>query len=173
MSIVNKILREPLFHFLVCGFMVFLAYGLVAGSGTNNDMVVITREMQQKTGKRFEAQWGRQPTKEEWDELLKQMIREEIYYRRAVDLGLDKNDEIIRRRLYQKIEFLYDDIIEASPPTKDQLSLYYQQHPERYSRPFPEIEKRVLADLQYEQKKRVSDSLYNTMLSQYTINIEP
>ena len=40
--------------------------------------------------------------------LVEDFIREEVYYREALALGLDRDDTVIRRRLRQKMEFLTD-----------------------------------------------------------------
>ena len=47
---------------------------------------------------------------EELEGLIRDRVREEVYYREAMALGLDKDDTIIRRRLRQKMEFLTDDL---------------------------------------------------------------
>ncbi len=51
-------------------------------------------------------------------------MREEVYYREALALGMDKDDLIIRRRLQQKMEFVSDDVAAQSQPTDDELKAY-------------------------------------------------
>src|SRR6185436_16050811 len=58
---------------------------------------------------------------------------EEILYRQAVALGLDRDDLVIRRRLAVKMEFLTDDFAEAANPTDEQLQALLLQHPEKFS----------------------------------------
>ena len=38
-------------------------------------------------------------------------IREEVYYREAKALGLDRDDTVIRRRLRQKLEFVTEEMV--------------------------------------------------------------
>jgi len=63
------------------------------------------------------------------------LIEEEIFYREALKLGLDREDEIVRRRLVQKYEFLQQDLSTPWEPTELQLRDYYQGHIDRYQVP--------------------------------------
>ena len=64
--------------------------------------------------------------------LVEDYIREEILYREAVALGLDKDDTIIRRRLRQKMEFFTQDLAEQVEPTEAELETYLRQHAEDF-----------------------------------------
>ena len=59
-------------------------------------------------------------------------MREEVYYREALALGLDKDDTIIRRRLQQKMEFVSDDVAAQAQPTDAELNAYLQAHPDKF-----------------------------------------
>jgi hypothetical protein len=61
---------------------------------------------------------------------IQDYTREEVLYRAALALGLDKNDTIIRRRLRQKMEFLFEDAV--PPPQEAELRAYLQAHPEKF-----------------------------------------
>ena len=74
----------------------------------------------------------RPPTREEWEGLIRARVREEVYYREALALGLDKDDSIIRRRLQQKMEFVSDDIAAQAQPTDAELNAYLQAHPDKF-----------------------------------------
>ena len=74
----------------------------------------------------------RPPTREEWEGLIRARVREEVYYREALALGLDKDDTIIRRRLQQKMEFVSDDIAAQAEPTDAELNAYLQAHPDKF-----------------------------------------
>ena len=74
----------------------------------------------------------RPPTREEWEGLIRARVREEVYYREALALGLDKDDTIIRRRLQQKMEFVSDDIAAQAQPTDAELNAYLQAHPDTF-----------------------------------------
>jgi peptidyl-prolyl cis-trans isomerase C len=55
--------------------------------------------------------------------LVEMKVREEILYREALALGLDKNDTIVKRRLAQKMEFLAEDVAALRDPTSDELRI--------------------------------------------------
>ena len=74
----------------------------------------------------------REPTAEEWQGLIRQRVHEEVYYREALALGLDKDDLIIRRRLQQKMEFISDDVAARPQPTDAELQAYLQAHPDPF-----------------------------------------
>ena len=48
---------------------------------------------------------GRQPNNDEVTRIIDNLVNEEVLYREALILGLDKDDIIIKRRLAQKINF--------------------------------------------------------------------
>ena len=55
----------------------------------------------------WKSQVGRNPNDDEIARIINNLVEEEILYREAIILGLDKEDRIIKRRLAQKISFLY------------------------------------------------------------------
>jgi hypothetical protein len=77
----------------------------------------------------FAKTWQRPPTEAELKGLIDDYVKEEIYYREALILGLDKDDTIIRRRLRLKMEFLSDAAVEALSPTDADLEAYLKTHP--------------------------------------------
>src|SRR5262245_32183903 len=81
------------------------------------------------------AQWRRPPTAEEMRNLVAARVREEILYREALALGLDKDDTIVKRRLAQKMEFLAEDVSGLREPTPDELRSWYAKHGERFALP--------------------------------------
>jgi len=64
--------------------------------------------------------------------LLDDYVREEMATREATAMGLDRDDTIIRRRLRQKLEFVAEDSIDATPPTDAALQAWLDQHPEKF-----------------------------------------
>ena len=64
--------------------------------------------------------------------MIRDRVREEVYCREAMALGLDKDDTIIRRRLRQKMEFVSDDVAAQAEPTDDELNAYLHAHPDAF-----------------------------------------
>jgi hypothetical protein len=132
-----KLLREPLLHFVLIGAAFFLLYGAFADSGSEQGdkrLVVTAAEVEWMRGN-WQKRWGRAPTAQEFDGLIQQYIREHVLYREALALGLDRNDQIIRRRLAQKMEFIAKDLVSLTPPTDEDLLTYFETHQDRYRLP--------------------------------------
>ena len=72
----------------------------------------------------FSGTWQRPPTREELEGLIRDRVREEVYSREAIAMGLDRDDPIIRRRLQQKLQFVTDDVAALAEPTDAELADY-------------------------------------------------
>lgn len=135
----KKTLHEPLLHFVLLGAAIFAAHSLVSQrSGGEPGNIVISADQVTAIELGFTRTWHRPPTREELAGLLRDRVREEVYYREAIALGLDQDDTIIRRRLRQKLEFLTDDVVAEAQPTDAELNAYLAAHPDsfRVSREF-------------------------------------
>ena len=128
-----KLLREPLLHFLVLGAGLFLLFGLVDDSEERSaDRIVVTPGQVDRLVQGWARTWQRPPTREELDGLIEEHIREEVFYREALAMGLDRDDLIVRRRLRQKVEFLTDDLAAALDPSEEQLQSFLADNPEQF-----------------------------------------
>jgi hypothetical protein len=132
-----KWLREPLLHFLLIGAAIYLLYGAVAEQlpeDADKTIVVSAGEIEWMQTS-WQQRWNRPPTPEELDGLIQQYIRETVLYREALTMGLNQHDQIIRRRLAQKLEFLAKDLVALTPPTDEELVTYFELHRDRYQEP--------------------------------------
>jgi hypothetical protein len=128
--------REPLVHFLAIGILLFVVFGLVNDDqSARGDRIEITRADLDQFVAIFSKQWQRQPSPQELQGLIEGRIREEVLYREALAMGLDKDDTIVRRRLAQKVEFLMGDASGVAEPDDATLRQYYEQNAERYREP--------------------------------------
>jgi hypothetical protein len=125
-------LREPLLHFLLLGCAIFAAFQVFAPDERPRSSIVVTQGMIDGQVAAFSRTWLRPPTQQEIDELVRQYVREEAYYREGMALGLDRDDTVIRRRLQQKVEFIAEAAGMAAEPTDDQLRARLEAHPELY-----------------------------------------
>jgi PPIC-type PPIASE domain len=131
-----KLLREPLLHFLLLGCGLFLLFHVVnAGRKDVPDEIVVTAGTVEHLAATFTRTWQRPPTREELDGLIQAYIRDEVFYREATALGLDRDDVVIRRRLRQKMEFIADEVAAQSEPTDDELRAYFDTHATAYRQP--------------------------------------
>jgi hypothetical protein len=129
----RNILREPLFHFLLIGAAFFLLFNRFGASESREDTIVIDDSDIDRMIDTWQMQWQRPPTQSELNNLLSEHLRQEVFYREALKMQLDHNDEIVKRRLYQKMEFLMDDIAEMAQPTEEELRAYHDAHIEKYA----------------------------------------
>ncbi len=132
----KTLLREPLVHFLVAGTLLFVLYGYW-GDDVEFDKAQITvssAQIEQIRGA-WKKQWRRPPTEQELQNLIEKFIEEEVLYREALAMGLEKDDIIVRRRLAQKMRFLIQDIADQSQPNEDQLKAFYEATREPYRMP--------------------------------------
>jgi hypothetical protein len=130
-----KFLREPLVHFIFVGAVIYLLYGVFiepVTEDTDKTIVVSTGEIEWMNTA-WQKRWNRLPTAEELDGLIQQYIKETVYYREALTMGLNKHDQIIRRRLAQKLEFLAKDLVALTPPSEEELRAYFISHRKYYS----------------------------------------
>jgi PPIC-type PPIASE domain len=129
----KRMLREPLVQFLLLGVGIFLVYGLVAQrTSTEPETIVVTQGQIEHLARGFARTWQRPPSADELEGLIREHLREEVYYREATALGLDKDDIIIRRRLRQKLEFISEDVAAQVESTDEQLRAYLKANPEAF-----------------------------------------
>ncbi|HSQ68625.1 MAG TPA: peptidylprolyl isomerase [Steroidobacteraceae bacterium] len=128
-------LREPLLHFLLLGAGLFLLFRLVGGDSQAPKEIVVTEARVEALAENFARTWMRPPTAQELAGLVDDYVKEEIFYREAVTMGLDRDDIVIRRRLRQKLEFISEDVAVATEPTDQQLQEYLDEHPEKFVEP--------------------------------------
>jgi hypothetical protein len=128
-------LREPLLHFLLLGAGLFLLFRLVGGESQAPKEIVVTEARVEALAENFARTWMRPPTAQELKGLVDDYVKEEIFYREAVAMGLDRDDVVIRRRLRQKLEFISEDVAVAAEPTEQQLQDYLDAHAEKFVQP--------------------------------------
>jgi peptidyl-prolyl cis-trans isomerase C len=127
-------LREPLVHFLIAGTAIFAFYAWRGDAVDVGDRQIIVREAEvERLANIWSQTWRRPPDARELDGLIRDYIKEEVYYREAVRLGLDQNDAIVRRRLRAKMEFLSSAEAETMVASDTVLQAWLDKYPARYA----------------------------------------
>ena len=131
---VRKLIREPLFHFLLLGAVIFFIAGRSRSIGiSSGEKIVVTQSQIESIVVGFSRTWMRPPTQEEMQGLVDDYVREEVLYREAKAMGLDQDDIIVRRRMRQKFEFLNEDLAaKRRPPSEEELEAYLRQYADKY-----------------------------------------
>jgi hypothetical protein len=130
----RKTLREPLVHFFAGGLFLFVL-GEALHERTDPHRIVVTPQHEAQLSNRYALQFGARPDARTMDELMKSDVHDEILFREGLALGLDKDDEIVRRRIIQKMQFLLEDLHPPPEPTTAQLQDYYRAHSDSYVLP--------------------------------------
>ena len=135
---ISRAWREPLVHFLFAGAVIYLVSGWFGAGDTtprSEDTITVTKAHIEWLQESWRKRWGRPPTSAELDGLIGGYVKETVLYRKALAMGLDKDDMIIRRRLSQKLEVLVQDLVAATSPTEEDLKAYFAAHRDRYRTP--------------------------------------
>jgi peptidyl-prolyl cis-trans isomerase C len=135
---INRWLREPLLHFLLLGFVIFAVYAFVHrgrdGFESSRQILLSLDELRQMD-MYFESQWHRQPTTTEFRAMVEDRVREEVLYREGLAMGLDKDDEIVKRRMAQKMQFLSEDVAAAHEPSTAELEAWFAKNKDKFALP--------------------------------------
>lgn len=130
---IRRLLREPLLHFVLLGALLFLAYGWLNRAGlVATDEIVVSRNQVEGLVMQFERVWQRAPTATEREALIESWVRDEVFYREALAMGLEQDDPVVRRRLSQKVQFILDTGSDSAPPTDAELQRWLDEHADRY-----------------------------------------
>jgi len=133
----KRLYKEPLVHFLLLGALLFGVFTLVndEDSSIDTNRIEVTIGDIDRLTKGWTKRWNRAPTESELQGLVDSYIKEEVYYREALALGLDREDTIIRRRMMQKLEFLTNDITALNIPDDTELNKYFLENQGNYQQP--------------------------------------
>lgn len=136
----KKLLTQPLIHFLCLGLAIFL---LAQWKGKNNsdEKIKVTREklltFMQYRSKAFNSELYSKKldamNEKDRQTLIDDWVREEVLYREAKSLNLEKDDYVIKMRMIQKLKFITQGFIESEHPIKDQdITDYFSKHKSNY-----------------------------------------
>jgi hypothetical protein len=132
----RTLLHEPLVHFLALGAALFALFELAGGPReVAPGVVVVDASDVARLAEGFARTWQRPATPAELAGLVRDQVDEEILYREALALGLERDDTIVRRRLRQKMEFLLDAQAPFAEPSEAELERHLLAHRERFEEP--------------------------------------
>ena len=134
---VRQLVKEPLVQFLLIGACIYGAYAWFGAPDENvkdNTITVDAARIESFIGQ-WQRRWNRPPTRAELDGVVNAFVREDILYRAALEMGLDQDDPITRRRMAQKLEFLTNDIALFKEPAPGELEQYFEDNQALYRDP--------------------------------------
>jgi hypothetical protein len=137
----KKISKEPLVHFLLVGFLLFVYFKSCSNEVIADDTIIVNEnqlldfmQYQSKAFNRelFEKKF-QQFSEAEKARLIQDYTKDEALYRAAIALGLNQNDFVIKRRIIQKMEFILDDFdVSTVQVDADSLTAFFEAHKHRY-----------------------------------------
>jgi peptidyl-prolyl cis-trans isomerase C len=130
----NRIIREPLTHFVLLGLMLFIV-GDAYRRATDVYRIDITPDRVAALELSYQQQFGAPPTPAAREALIGRYIDEEVLFREGLAMGLDRGDEIVRRRIVQKMQFLQQDLESPREPSEQDLRSWYGSHLSQYASP--------------------------------------
>lgn len=130
----RPLLREPLAHFLLVGVLIFAAAHWLEERSQRYVITIGPADLT-RIGNSYLQQYGTAPTPAQLRTMVDNTVREEIYLREALALGLDRNDEIVRRRLAQKYQFLQADMATSRTPPEAELRRWFAAHAAQFATP--------------------------------------
>lgn len=133
----TRLFTEPLIQFLILGGLIYGAYALYGTPEEDfrDTQIIVDANRINAYISEWESRWNRPPTRQEIDGVIQQFIREDILYRQAVAMGLNKDDPITRRRMAQKLEFLTSDLASMQQPAEGELEQYFEDNEANYQQP--------------------------------------
>src|SRR4051812_42950996 len=111
----RRLLAEPMLHFLAIGALLFMLHARLHPPG--GERIVVSSAFLDALRQDHARRTGHPPTADEERGLVERHVDEEVLYREALALGLDRGDVIVRRRLIQKMEFVIRDAAPAAEPS--------------------------------------------------------
>ena len=136
----KRLLRDPLLHFVVLGIGLFLLYQ-VSDQQADDDEILIDRDallrhLQYQSVAFDRAQFELfldDMSARETADLIVEAAREEILYREALAMGLDRDDYIIRSRLVQKLRYLAEGFAgDADVLSEEDIEAYFEANRDNY-----------------------------------------
>lgn len=130
----EKLVRDPLVHFLLIGAVLFAVLSWVSDESDPQEIVVSDDLISAALRSRLPSQSAR-PSQAELDAIVDALIRDEVYYREALALGLDVDDDQVRTRLIEKMRYLSEDTADPEPQDEAELQNFFAAAPERFALP--------------------------------------
>lgn len=132
----QRLIHDPMLHFIAAGAIIFGVTQLVAAYRDHSARTIVVDDaLRARLGKLYALQLGASPTDTQLTGLIDTYVHDEVLYREGLALGLDQGDEIIRRRLVQKMGFLQSDLIIATDPDEQTLRDHFQHHTAQFAEP--------------------------------------
>jgi parvulin-like peptidyl-prolyl isomerase len=134
-SILIRVAREPLVHFLVIGALTFGIERAFGAADDTSSTIVVTAEVRQTLAEQLERAERRPPTDEELERAIVRWTDDEILYRAGLQRGLQRDDERVRERVAMKMGRILREGVLVPEPTDDELRAWFTENEARFTEP--------------------------------------
>lgn len=131
---IGRLLREPLLHFLLVGLMLFAASQHYR-EANDRYRIVIDETRIAALGTAYQSEFGEPPSAETLGRLVDEYAEAEVLYREGMARGFGHDDEIVRRRIIQKVAFIESNRDPPAAPDEQQLRQWFEAHAKDYTAP--------------------------------------
>lgn len=135
----KTLLREPLVHFLLLGAALFAVYAYVSGtpasSGELTTQIALTPQEVLELTTYHMQQTRRAPTPEEMNALVERLVQDEVLYREAMAMGIDKHDPVVKSHLAKKMRGMTEGFIDVPEPSASELQTWYVKNADKFQVP--------------------------------------
>lgn len=177
-SIFSKLLKEPLLHFLLIGVGLFFLFSQLNSDEEASDtqQIIINKSKLEVLSGTFMEENSVPPTEIEIQELLENLIREEVLSREAITMGLDKDDRVIRHRLAQKMQYLFEDVAMVDEPSDEVLKAYFQENKGSFNNAegteYSKVKQQVKREWLANEQQKENQIFYEDLKSRYEIILD-
>lgn len=130
-----NLIKQPLIQFLVLGVLIFGLEKALTDNEKDPRKILIDDTRYAEIAGIYRDNQGRDPSQEEMAGLVVTWAQNEVLYREASMMGLDKGDEMIRQRLILKLRNVLFNRLITEAPTEQGLREWFEQNRARYDRP--------------------------------------
>lgn len=135
MKAILSALKQPLVQFLFLGAVIFAVdRGVNAGKEDPRRILIDDAKYAEIAGI-YQDNQGRAPSEQEMAALTIQWAQNEVLYREARLMGLDKGDEMIRQRLVLKLRNVLFNRVVTEAPTQEVLRAWFEENRDKYDKP--------------------------------------
>lgn len=177
-SIFTKLLKEPLLHFLLIGVGLFFLFSQLNSDEEASDtqQIIVNKSKLEVLSSTFMEENSIPPTDKEVQELLENYIREEVLSREAIAIGLDQDDRIIRHRLAQKMQYLFEDVAIVEEPSDEVLKAYFQENKTSINNEndteYSKVKQQVKSEWLAKEQQKENKIFYEDLKSRYEIILD-
>ncbi len=96
--------------------------------------------------------------------------------REAIALGLDKDDRIIRHRLAQKMQYLFEDVAMVDEPSDEVLKAYFQENNASFNNKedteYSKVKQQLKSEWLAKEQQKENKIFYEDLKSRYEIILD-